>query len=203
MKHRSSVVASALGLVFAAAPAWAGDVAQISQAGATNTAVIEQVASGGNNFAMVRQGDEWRNADNNSVQLVQYFVDNSLIDVFQSGFNNQYSVFQHDGSDLQANVNTDLASYGGGAGESNSVMIDQSGYGARAWVEQSGIYSRAEIVQQGWGGASFANVMQAGVGNQASVFQSGSDLNATIMQSSNGYGYGYGSGNSATIRQGY
>jgi hypothetical protein len=203
MKHLSSVAVTTFGLFLAAAPAWGGDIAQIGQGGASNNAVIEQVATGGNNFAMVRQGSDWQDSNSNNAQLVQHAVDNSLIDVYQSGFNNQYNVYQHDGSNLQANVNMQ-SSYSGGFSESNSVTIEQSGYGARAWVEQGGsMYARAEIVQHGWGGENFADVRQSGIGNQASIFQSGSNLSASIVQNANGYASGYGSGNTATIRQGY
>ena len=209
MKQASSVVACVLGLACTAAPAWAGDVAQIGQGGASNNAVIEQIATAGNNFATVRQGDPWQGGSGNNAMLMQHAVDNSMIDVYQSGYNSQYHVYQHDGSNLQANVNVNSAYYGDTM-EGNTVMIDQSGYGARAWVEQGGsMYSRAEIVQRGWGGENFADVMQSGSGNQAmiyqegsnqgSIYQAGSNLNATIVQISNGYGYG----NSATIRQGY
>lgn len=199
MKTVSSLVAS-LGLAFAVAPALAGDVAQIGQAGSSNNAAIEQIASGGNNFATVRQGDGWQDSTSNNAQLMQYAVDNASIDVYQAGYNNQYSVYQHDGSDLQANVNTNGLS--GGFSESSSVTIEQSGHGARAWIEQSGVYGRAEIVQHGWGGAS-AEILQSGIGNQASIFQVGGNLNATIVQASNGFSTGFESGNRATIRQGY
>lgn len=201
MKYLSSLAAS-LGLAFAAAPVFAGDIAQIGQVGGANNAVIEQIASGGNNFATVRQGDGAREATANNAQLVQVAVDNSFIDVFQWGFNNQYNVFQHDGADLQANINTNAASYGNGFSESNSVTIDQSGYGARAWVEQGGMLNRADIVQQSWGGNS-ADILQAGTANQAAIFQSGGNLSATIMQSSGAFDPGFGSVNTATIRQGH
>lgn len=199
MKHVSSILTS-LGLAFAAAPTLAGDIAQIGQVGGSNNAVIEQVTSGANNFATVRQGDGAREATANNAQLVQIAVDNSVIDVFQWGFNNQYNVFQHDGADLKVNINTDSALHGNGFSESNSATIDQSGYGARAWVEQGGVLNRADIVQQSWGGNS-ADILQAGTANQASIFQAGSNLSATIMQSSGAFDSGFGSVNTATIRQ--
>lgn len=199
MKHVSSVLAS-LGLLLAAAPAWAGDIAQIGQVGGSNNAAIEQMSSGGSNLASVRQGDGSREATANNAQLVQIAVDNSFIDVFQWGFNNQYNVYQHDGADLKANINTDSAIYGNGFSESNSATIDQSGFGARAWVEQGGMLNRADIVQQSWGGNS-AEILQAGTPNQASIFQAGGNLSASIVQSSGAFDPGFGSVNTATIRQ--
>lgn len=202
MKTVSALVVS-LGLAFAAAPALAGDIAQIGQFGGANNAVIEQVVSNGNNFATVRQGDSAREATANNAQLVQQGVDNSSIDVFQWGFNNNYNVYQHDGADLHANINTHSAAHGNGFSESNSATIEQTGYGARAWVEQGGMLNRAEIVQQSWGGANSAEILQAGMANQGAIFQSGSNLSASIMQSSGAFDPGFGSVNTATIRQGY
>ena len=215
MKHVSSVVACVCSLAFATAPAWAQDSARIDQGGAGNQAVIEQIASGGNNQASVHQGEGWYGSSGNSAQLMQHAVDNSRIDVMQSGFNNQYSVFQHDGSNLQASINVNSGMYGQTGGDGNQVTIHQAGWGAWANVEQGGSYfSRAEIVQHGADGQNMADIRQSGSandalvyqhtgGNQASVQQMGNNLSASIMQQSNGYGYGYGAGNNATIRQGY
>jgi len=214
MKQAPSILACAL--AFAAASASAQDSAKIAQGGVGNSAMIEQVSTAGNNTASVNQGDNWYGGGGtgNSAQLMQYGVSNSQIEVNQSGNNNQHSVYQNDGYNLQARVNVNGAYYGGGFGEGNSVMIQQSGSDAMASVEQGGSsYSRAEIWQQGWGGQSMADVVQSGYGNlasvqqmgggQASVYQSGSNQNASIMQRSDNYGYGYGYGNSATIRQGF
>jgi hypothetical protein len=213
MKQFSSILACAL--AFAAASASAQDSAKIAQGGVGNSAMIEQVATAGNNSASVNQGDNWYgNGSGNSAQLMQYAVGNSQIEVYQSGYNNQHTVYQSDGYNLQARVNVNSSYYGGGFGEGNSVMIQQSGSDAMASVEQgSSAYSRAEIWQQGWGGQSMADVVQSGYGNmasvqqmgggQASIYQSGSNQNASIMQRSDNYGYGYGYGNSATIRQGF
>lgn len=208
MKHVSLIAACALAA--AAGPVAANDSAKIAQGGVANTALIEQVVSAGNNSATVTQGEGWYSGSGNYAQLVQQGVGNSQIEVFQSGYANEHLVWQHDGYNLNARVNIDSAYYGGGFGEGNTVMIEQSGTDAHAWVEQgNSTYSRAEIWQQGWGGQKFADIFQSGSGNmasvqqmgsgQATILQSGSNLNATITQRSDSYGYG----NSAMIRQGY
>ena len=211
MKHVSSVFAFAC--CIAAAPAWAQDSAKIAQGGAGNSAMIEQIATAGNNMARVHQGEGWQSGSGNHAQLMQRAVDSSRIDVMQSGFNNQYSVHQYDGSNLQANVNTNSGMYGQQGGEGNSIQISQSGSNAMAWVEQGGsMNSRVDIWQSGWDGQKMADVWQSGSSNQAmvnqhggssqaSVHQAGSNLNASITQGSNGYGYGHG--NTAHIRQGF
>lgn len=216
MNYRSSLVACACSLAFAAAPAWADDSAKISQGGVSNTATIEQIATAGNNMASVHQGDGWYySGSGNNAQLLQRGVDNSRIDVMQSGFNNIYRVEQSDGSNLQATINMNAGMYGDMGGEGNMVQIFQSGGNAIASVEQGGsMYSRAEIMQHGWGGQNAADITQQGTNNQGNVFQyggdnrgsiyqSGNNLNASISQQSSGYGYGYGYGNNAVIRQGY
>ena len=218
MKHVSSLVACACTLAFAAAPAWAQDSAKISQSGAGDHAVIEQIATGGNNQASVHQGESWYGGSSgNSAQLMQYGVNSSRIDVMQSGFNNHYQVFQHDGSNLQATINAGSGMYGQGGGDSNTVHIHQSGWDAWASVEQGGSYSsRADSMQHGGEGPNRADIMQSGGmneamihqhtgGNQATIQQMGNNLSASISQQGNGgygYGYGYGQGNTATIRQG-
>ncbi len=200
MKQLSMAAACAACLAFAA-PAWANDVAQITQTGSANTASIEQTASRGLNTAAVRQGDEWHDSTENQARVTQHDVDNAFVDLYQSGFNNSYTVFQHEGGDLRVNINTDSANFGG-IGESNSVTVDQSGIEMRAWVEQGGsMLSRADIVQSGWGNA--ASIVQSGVGNQASIFQASAGVSAMIIQGSNGFSSGFGAGNTATIRQGY
>lgn len=210
MKHVSSVFA--LACCIAAAPTWAEDSAKIAQGGAGNTAMIEQIATAGNNMASVHQGEGWYSGSGNHAQLMQRSVDNSRIDVMQSGFNNQHNVHQYDGSNLQANVNVNSGMYGEQGGEGNWVQISQSGSNATAWVEQgSSMNSRADIWQSGWDGQKMADVWQSGSGNQAmvnqhggssqaSVYQSGNNLSASITQGANTYGYGYG--NTAQIRQG-
>lgn len=212
MKQAITLIASACCLAFAA-PAWADDTARVTQGGASNSVMIEQIATAGNNHASVTQGEGWYSGSGNHAQLTQYGVDNSRIDVVQSGFNNQYMVRQSDGSNLQALVNVNAGYYGDMVGEGNMVEIHQSGTNAYAWVEQgNSSYSRATIWQSGWGGQSMADINQSGSnnqasidqvggGNQASVQQSGNNLQASIMQNSNGGYYGYG--NNATIRQGY
>lgn len=213
MKQSFSLLACVCSLAFAAAPAWAQDGAKIAQGGAGNHAQIEQIASGGSNQASVHQAEGWYGGSGNSAQLMQFGVNSSRIDVMQSGSNNQYGVFQHDGSNLQASVNLNSGMYGEPSGEGNLVQIHQSGWDAWASVEQSGSYfSRAEIVQHGYeganradiwqtGGANEAMVHQNGGGNHASIQQAGNSLSASIMQQSGGYGYGQG--NSALIRQGH
>ncbi|MFC5459565.1 hypothetical protein [Massilia niabensis] len=213
MKHITFVIASACCLS-AAAPALANDTAKIAQGGTGNTVMIEQIATAGNNHASVRQGEGWYSGSGNHAQLTQRGVDNSRIDVVQSGFNNQHMVHQFDGTNLQANVNVNSGQYGNGGGEGNMVDIRQSGSNAHAWVEQStSMYGRAEIWQSGWGGSTYADINQSGHANQArieqmggdnqaSVYQSGSNLNASIIQNSSGY-HGGGYGNNATIRQGF
>lgn len=214
MKHVSSLIACACSLAFAAAPAFAQDSASISQGGAGNHAMIEQIGTAGNNQASVHQGEGWYGSSGNSAQLVQYSVDNSRIDVMQSGFNNQYQVLQHDGSNLQASINVNAGMYGQSGGDGNSVQIHQSGWEAWASVEQGGSYSsRADIMQHGGEGPNRVDIMQSGAfneamayqhtgGNQATIQQVGNNLSASISQQGNGYGYGYGYGNNATIRQG-
>lgn len=201
MKHVSIAAACAFGLAFAAMPASAGDVAQIVQLGTTNNASVDQLASRGLNVVTIRQGDDSQNSAENHAQVTQRDVDNTSADVYQSGFNNNYTVFQHEGGDLRVNINTDSANWGT-IGESNAVTIDQSGYGMRAWVEQGGsVLSRADIVQSGADNA--ADILQAGVSNQASIFQASGGASASIVQSSNGFSAGFGNGNTATIRQVY
>lgn len=213
MKHLSSVLACAL--AFAAAPALATDSAKIAQGGTGNNATIEQIGTAGNNHAAVHQGEGWYGGSGNSAHLTQHGVDNSRIDVMQSGYNNQHSVHQYGGSNLQASVNVNSGMYGDMGGEGNSVSIFQSGWNALASVEQNGsYYSRAEISQHGYDGQNMADVWQQGSSNQgmvyqyggnnqASIQQSGDNLSASITQQSNGYGYGYGYANSAAIRQSY
>lgn len=209
MKHVSLIAACALAA--AAGSASASDSAKITQGGVANTALIEQVSTAGNNSATVVQGEGWYSGSGNMAQLVQQGVGNSQIEVYQSGYANQHMVWQSDGYNLNARINVNSAYYGGDFGEGNTVMIDQSGSDAHAWVEQgNSSYSRAEIWQQGWGGQKFADIFQSGSGNmasvqqmgsgQATILQAGSNLSASIVQRSDSYG---GYGNSAMIRQGY
>lgn len=219
MKQLTSIAACAFCLAVVALPGAAQDFdnAKISQGGSGNAATVEQFASGGSNYVVVRQGDNGYGGSNNQAKVLQQGVHGSDVFISQSGSYNDHTVSQYDGLYLQASVNLNSEYYGGGGGEGNTVVIEQSGYAANALVEQGGsMYSRADIMQSGWEGGNMAEILQHGEANQASVFQSGSNqamiyqagnnLNASIMQNSNnsgnsyGYGYGYG-GNTATIRQ--
>jgi hypothetical protein len=199
MKHVSSFAAGAIALAFAAAPAWAQDSAFITQyESAGNTAVIEQVASFGNNYATIDQMSPAYYGSGNLARLLQQGVGNSTASIYQSGQMNDHTILQHDGQGLRATINAGGMGYYEPGGEFNTVLIDQSGFDSGAWVNVSGhsSYNRAEIVQ-GWGGQNQASISQYYTNNNlASIYQAGSNLTGVINQAGGG-------GNVATIRQGY
>jgi hypothetical protein len=195
MKHVSTLAACAIGLAFAASPAWAQDMATIYQeAGSGNTASIEQIGSLGGNTAVVQQGAGW-GGGGNSTQVLQQGVEGSRVEVHQGGSMNQYTVTQLDGRNLEATVNMNAAWWGDSGGHSNFVLIEQSGFDSRATVEQGdSMNSQAEIRQMGWGGQNVADIVSYGENNRASIQQAGGNQLASIQQMG-------GFGNVATIRQ--
>lgn len=194
MKH--ALLTISVSFAFAASPALAQDTVQINQHGSGGAVVIDQIASGGSNTVSVNQHEGWGGSH---VEVMQSQVTQSSATVFQSG-NNQVNVFQHDGANLTAEVNSHgqyydpYGGYGYG-GEQNYVMIDQSGFGAWARVDQAGgtSFNQATVTQSSQGGL-MAEVFQHGSSNQANIFQTGANLNATIVQG--------GSNNQAQINQG-
>lgn len=196
MKYLSSVAAA---FAFVALPAAAQDSAFITQVDSVgNTAIIEQIATRGGNYATIDQIPGAFNGSGSIVQLLQEDVGGSTARVNQAGEGNDYTVRQFHGDNLQAFVDTRTYWEGGLGGSNNIVSIEQSGTNASAWVDHGGgaSFNRAEIVQIGSGGRLQADVAQYSSGNVASIYQYGSNLDASIIQSG-------GYGNVATIRQGY
>jgi hypothetical protein len=198
MKPVTSIAACAAALAFAACPAGAQnfDTAFITQVEAVgNTAVIEQVASQGGNYATIDQIPGPYYGSGNTARVLQLGVGDSQVRLNQSGQMNDYTVRQVDGRNLTAFVDT--GSYWDGAlgGEFNTVLIEQSGFNSSARVDNGfgSHHNRAEVMQQGF--QNQANIAQYSTGGSlASVYQAGSNLTGVITQSG-------GYGNSATIRQ--
>jgi len=174
-------------LVLAASSAWAqsADTAIITQIESVgSTAVIEQLATQGGNIA----------------QVTQERVDGSLVRLNQSGQMNDVTVRQYEGQNLIAFVGTRTSWDGAPGGDSNTVLIEQSGIDSAAFVDsdRGSAYNRVEVFQRGWGGGQ--NQVEIShynsSGNLASVYQNGSNLTGVITQAGGGH-------NAATIRQGF
>lgn len=196
MKQQSFAACAAV-LALAALPAWAGDVVAITQfTGSANTAVVEQVASGGNNQVQIYQGSSWGDTqDGSRVQVVQQGVDFARANVYQAGSGNDYIIRQSDGVNLQVDINVDSYWETNSNGQYNTILVDQSGFDSSIRIDQAwGMHNRAEVLQQG--GQNVANIVQIGDGHLATISQSGTNLQALIEQRG-------GYNNVATIRQGY
>jgi hypothetical protein len=187
------------------APSGGFNTVLIEQSGFDSSAWVDNGSGGSQNRAEVMQRGVQnqadivqRNGSGNVARVLQEGVGNSSAWIYQSGQMNDYTIQQHDGMGLHANVNGGMMGYNEPGGDNNTVLIDQSGFDSGAWVNQAGYgsYNRGEIVQGG-GGQNQANIWQSYTSNSvASIYQAGSNLQAGINQ-------GGGGGNIATIRQGH
>lgn len=195
MKHLFAACTIALGC---AAPAWAQDGAFITQREAFNSkAFIEQIASLGNNYAVIEQVPTNYAGGDNVAQVLQQDTQDAAAWLYQSGNMNRYTIMQTHGQVLRADINSGMFGYENLGSEYNTVTIEQSGYQSSAGVNLGGdsSYNEANIVQNG--GFNQAGIRQYfSSHNTAAIQQTGSGLQASVDQIGGG-------GNRATIRQGY
>lgn len=182
MNQNLRTMSLGLALVCATSGVLASDRVSIQQEGAGSAITIAQSDNTGENHAIIQQsmGYDYGGGGGQSATIRQSFVDGAVAGIFQSGSLNDFTINQHDGSNLEATIT--------GNGDGNLAFIDQSGYGNRAMVESYGSNNRANINQIGYGagGMNTAEIRQSGNDNVANITQIGSNHHASIMQNSAG-----------------
>jgi hypothetical protein len=213
MKHHLYALALALGLSYAAIPAFAQDTATIVQTGTTSAADITQSFNFGTNDARITQGL----GNGNNAQISQTSLGdpsgiiptNAFAEITQTGDNNRAKIAQdHDGR-VSASISQDgvvnesvvsqfnsdrsaLTSLQTGSRNAAAIRQDNLVEEGGVFLEQIGNDNAADIMQRD-GGFLRADVRQNGDLNNARVDQSGTRGEIDIVQA--------GTGNLARVSQ--
>lgn len=177
----------------------------IEQAGADNTATVQQWAGVQNSEPGVSAAFLEQTGTGNEISISQY--GEHVTDIEQSGSQNSIDLTQAQSNSTVSSLGEE---YGSGAfallmqhGFSNDIVLAQNG-SHYAEITQNGSQNTANVMQDGLDLSHLARIEQDGSGNDATIEQYGSQSSAVIRQHGNGHSAHIqqaGYGNQTTVIQ--